>query len=461
VSSRVTGLSLVCLAGLSCQKSPAPQSWQSVVNDLPAPLFSVWESSDDVLYAAGGSFRQSLLIRHDKTGWWNMDPGTQHALWWVFGFSSSNVYAVGEAGLITHFDGQSWTVLQDGQSYTLYGVWGASPDDLWAVGGFASASDARPILLRGLSGAWSEWDAGLPAHSNLFKVWGSSANDVYFVGDDGLVAHFDGSAISTEATPSNDRLVTVFGTGPNDVYAVGGLLAPQFIHWNGQAWTSLVAPNATQSLNGGAATAGGGLVVIGEQGYVADGTPSALQVVPPLSSDCLHGAAPILEGSFAAVGGDILGAQVHGILIAKGSLQGGARQSWPYPGHGLDGGPAPADGGLSPDAGPTPDSGTTDGGSPDAGSADSGAPDSGGCPDPADSGCFPTYASCDNNYQGCVPPDTCWLVFYSHHFYCLPQCQTIADCPPVDGGACCQVPGPQATQPECLPQSLGVCDGGP
>src|SRR5439155_880415 len=74
-------------------------SWRVVFDDLPAPLLSAWQSNDGVLYAVGGSANRALVLRHDASGWWEMDPGTSRALWWVHGFSKSDVIVVGDAGV--------------------------------------------------------------------------------------------------------------------------------------------------------------------------------------------------------------------------------------------------------------------------------------------------------------------------------------------------------------------------
>ena len=88
-----------------------------VQEGLPGTLLSAWESSDGVLYAVGGTARSALVLRHDTNGWWQMDPGTSRTLWWVHGFSQSDVYAVGAAGVVTHYDGTRWTVEREGGAH--------------------------------------------------------------------------------------------------------------------------------------------------------------------------------------------------------------------------------------------------------------------------------------------------------------------------------------------------------
>src|SRR5215813_1568126 len=55
----------------------------------------------------------------------------------VRGSGASDVWAVGEAGTILHWDGSAWTSVSIGTTSWLYGVWGSGASDVWAVGGLA------------------------------------------------------------------------------------------------------------------------------------------------------------------------------------------------------------------------------------------------------------------------------------------------------------------------------------
>lgn len=50
------------------------------------------------------------------------------------GRSGSDVYAVGNAGTILHFDGDAWTAMTSGTSSDLFGVAGSTGGDVFAVG---------------------------------------------------------------------------------------------------------------------------------------------------------------------------------------------------------------------------------------------------------------------------------------------------------------------------------------
>ena len=56
------------------------------------------------------------------------------ALLGVWGSSSSDVFVVGSAGTILHYDGNVWTTMTSGTTGIIGSVWGSSPSDVFAVG---------------------------------------------------------------------------------------------------------------------------------------------------------------------------------------------------------------------------------------------------------------------------------------------------------------------------------------
>jgi hypothetical protein len=81
---------------------------------------------------------------------------------------------------------------------------------------------------------------------NFFGVWGSSASDVFLVGERGSVAHFDGTAWSLQSTPTTADLRDVWGRGPTDVYAAGN--SGTVLHYNGTVWAA-EASTTTEDLH--------------------------------------------------------------------------------------------------------------------------------------------------------------------------------------------------------------------
>lgn len=353
---------ICCFVLAACTTTPTPDSgtpdsgtpnpWHLVHEGLPGTLLSAWESSDGVLYAVGGTSSSALILRHDSSGWWTMDPGTTKTLWWVHGFSANDMVIVGERGLIA----------------------------------------------RGAPGRFVR-----------------------------------------QTAPTTERITTVHGSG-GELYAVGGLQMPVMLR-GGLTWRALNVPGSVQFLNGVAVSSSGDVVVVGYDGYVAEGRGDEFTQMPSLTRRGLHGAAVTSTG-FVAVGGELLGAFGQGVVLSRGALEGGALRPWPNQG-------VPYDAGVM-DAG-------VDGGT-DAGEEDAGV--DAGPLEPPDGGWLGPGASCDGMAQSCEPPMQCWFVFGPYKNFCGDSCTTDDDCAAYGVGSCCRLPGPQVTTPVCLPRDAGVCDAG-
>lgn len=445
---------LISVAACSVPKPPAdsgvpptPVVFSVVQSELPATLLSAWESSDGVLYAVGGTADRAFVVRHDATGWWEMDPGTDSALWWVFGFSADDVYAVGANGVVTHFDGTRWRVEREGADYTLYGVWGTSPANLLAVGGNVQSSRARGVVLARAAG-WGETITALPSSTPLFKIWGRSVGDFFVVGERGLVAHGGVGGLQPMLAPTTQRLTTVHGN-QSEVFAVGGSTGPALLRLQDLRWNAVELPGSPSVLNGVAVAPTGQVLVVGFGGYVAGccTESGAFAVANSGTTRDLHAAFALRDG-FVAVGGDLLGSFEHGVIISTApSLTSGALRPWPNPGErfdaGVDAGP--------PDAGPQLDGGD------DAGTEDAGF-DGGSDAGPPDGGWLSEGELCDGRYTDCRPGLDCWFVFGPFKSYCAALCTDVTECGAYGANACCKVPGPQVMTPVCLPEI--ACDAG-
>ena len=108
-----------------------------------------------------------------------------------------------------------WTPLSSGTSNALYGVWGSTAGDVFIVG------DRGSILQAARGGSFS---AVMAPRYQMLGVWGSDATHVITVGWDG----FEGAVERTQADGSfdgngfvADSFSAVWGSGPDDIYAVG------------------------------------------------------------------------------------------------------------------------------------------------------------------------------------------------------------------------------------------------
>lgn len=263
--------------------------WSTALEDINAArvsLTSIWGATPSVVFAVGGACGNPIVLRYDGTGWgappphcsgnffsnftsiwgnsasdvfassrngippklggridhydgqswtfmnFNFDPCPTGilcpAFQGVWSSSSTDAFAVGEAGVIAHYDGSNWNPQTSGTTQALYAVWGVgSAGGVFAVG-------AGGTILRYDRSAWLPQTSGTT--QLLYAVWGTSANDVFAVGAAGTVLHYDGTAWTPQNSGTTQPLYGVWGSLGNSVFAVGD--ASTIVHYDGTTWTA-------------------------------------------------------------------------------------------------------------------------------------------------------------------------------------------------------------------------------
>jgi hypothetical protein len=193
----------------------------SVVN-----LFGAFLNGSD-LWAVGpndGIIHSTALASPSMaSGVDSITPPTPRA---VHGASGSDVWVVGDAGMIIHVtgSGSTWTgtQLKGITTANLSTVW-VSATDIWAGG-------PRGALVHLVSsgGQWSSVPVTLPSSGgspmNIYGIWGSSASDVWIVGDSATnLLHWaaDGTGLQPAAAGTTNILRGIWGSGAHDIWAVG------------------------------------------------------------------------------------------------------------------------------------------------------------------------------------------------------------------------------------------------
>lgn len=229
---------------------PSEPAWQAIFEDgeLDRALLSVWGTSSSNVFVVGGPLGNAgfdaLAMRYDGSVWHDLAPGGADSFWWVHGSGDDDVWLVGENGRISHFDGTSFEEHDSGTSATLWGAIAFAPDDVWAVGGMVGGPATQPddVVLHYDGSAWSPVTLpGEPQNRALFKVWGTSSDDLFVVGEAGIIWHKVGDTWTLESDPplAGGNLTTVHGCSASEVYAVGGR---DVLRYDGSAWTKLDHP---------------------------------------------------------------------------------------------------------------------------------------------------------------------------------------------------------------------------
>ncbi len=171
--------------------------------------------------------------------WTAMTSGTTGDFYDVWGSSGSNIYGVGEGGLIYRYNGTTWTYVRNSGGQILRGIWGTSANNIYAVG--QSGGDTGLILhYTGIG-----WVAETFTNFNLNDVWGSSDSDIFAVGNwdvqgDGAIWHYNGTDWTLQQTADmvDHWLQGVWGTDGSNVYAVTqrSITSGKVLRYNGSAW---------------------------------------------------------------------------------------------------------------------------------------------------------------------------------------------------------------------------------
>jgi hypothetical protein len=224
--------------------------------DEARAALSIWgTSSEDIRIGARaraffdpdtGDFpfidQYTLGKNDDGTFKWTavLGEGNVHGIWgssatdiWVIADNSEKQGRAWQKGMTKHGvmtdpkTGFVWSEVDSQSIVTLEAIWGSSAADIWAVGDKGT--------IRRMQNGQTRWSITLsPTQEALHAIWGSSASDVWAVGDAGSIFHFDGKdwkpSTAAFAIGKKPNLRGVWGSAANDVWIVGDGIA---LHYTG------------------------------------------------------------------------------------------------------------------------------------------------------------------------------------------------------------------------------------
>jgi hypothetical protein len=135
-------------------------------------------------------------------------------------------------------------------------VWGSSSSDVFAVG-------QEGTILHYDGKAWSTMTSGTTG--DLWGVWGSSSSDIFAVGDRNTIQHYDGKAWSSVTSGMNAFYYGVWGSSSSDVFAVG--VGGVIIHYDGKTWSSMTS-GTTCNLCGVWGSSSSDVFAVGQEGTI-------------------------------------------------------------------------------------------------------------------------------------------------------------------------------------------------
>jgi len=126
-----------------------------------------------------------LVLHDDGTGWANIEAGTTEDLNDLIFIDSSHGYAVGNSGVVLFYDGTAWTIVDVGTTDNLLGVSFVDSDNGVVVG------DGGTVVIYS-GGTWEIAATG--DNNNLWDVAMINPSNIWACGEGKIVVNYDGSA---------------------------------------------------------------------------------------------------------------------------------------------------------------------------------------------------------------------------------------------------------------------------
>ena len=174
------------------------------------------------------------------TSWEWKNPLPQgNSLYGLSGNADNNIYAVGLAGTILHFDGATWTLKPRADAAVLVDAWVSPTGQLFAAGG---AGLSYGVLVHGYDSPWTT--DTIPSSSVVRAVWGVTDTSVFAVNDAYRVLKFNGTTWSEigslpligvqDIEGVSSQLLFVSGSALEGLNSVGVIY-----RYDGTTWTEV------------------------------------------------------------------------------------------------------------------------------------------------------------------------------------------------------------------------------
>ena len=206
------------------------EDWDASLTD--DGIVDVWGAANGELFAVTAT----LILHHDRRGWSRAFHGPGASFVAVWGSSPDNVVFLRQDGEHLIWDGALMSHRSPPDAlpagYHATGVWTSGPGDIWVTAsGRFGAGYGRVLRSQPLGQPWLQV---LSTTGSLERIAGSGPHDVWVVGTDTTVQHFDGTSWTPIAVPGTVHRA-LWVNSPTDVW-LSGFHSPA-LHWDGTAFT--------------------------------------------------------------------------------------------------------------------------------------------------------------------------------------------------------------------------------
>lgn len=213
---------------LSC----ASGQWCLETSGTSGTLHGVYAASASDVFAVGNG---GVIVRRVGGAWTKMTSNTTGNLKSVWGTSSSDVWAVGQAGVVVHYNGSTWSPVSV-TSTDIDAVWCSSASDVWMAGTSSvwhSTDYGKSFVKTAIAGA-------------MLSISGTSANDVWVTGENTYLHHYtSGKWVTVNPGAGTSTYFAVLSLSTTNVWTSDFMPNKETMHTtNGSSWTAVKAASA-------------------------------------------------------------------------------------------------------------------------------------------------------------------------------------------------------------------------
>ena len=208
-------------------------------NQVTVPLTGIFAFSSTDIWMVG-----SLPIHGDGQNWvmydlrTTVDPGLSLAKIW--GSRIDDIYFVGNAGSIAHYQNGHWSRIESGTTVDLLDIWGGSDGTLWSCG--YTSNYSTTVLLRNAGDGWVKLFEGSAGEQNngytinqIAGVWSNNDYRIYLLKSDGISLQANNNELFLQKQLASFIYGSydIDGTDDNNIF----VSAYRFVgHWNGMTF---------------------------------------------------------------------------------------------------------------------------------------------------------------------------------------------------------------------------------
>ncbi len=154
----------------------------------------------------------------------------------VFELRRDDVWAVGHAGNVLHYDGEGWRQVPANTGANLFDVWGFADDSVWIVG-------AAGTILEWDGQRFVRHDAGVG--NELRAIAAANRRNMHVFGSNGAVLRYDGQWTRPVVPPNLGQFFAAAGWPDGGVLAYGD----NGLRYSGGAWSVVPKPPDAGAIN--------------------------------------------------------------------------------------------------------------------------------------------------------------------------------------------------------------------